>query len=37
MAKATTEDKMLLFGYGAILVAYAVLFTLKLKKIRDVH
>jgi hypothetical protein len=29
--KATTEEKLLLFGYGAIAVAYTILFVIKFK------
>jgi hypothetical protein len=29
LSKATTEEKMLLIGYGAIAVAYSILFIVK--------
>lgn len=31
LKKATTEEKLLLFGYGAIAVAYTILFAIKFK------
>jgi hypothetical protein len=31
LKNATTENKLLLFGYGAIAVAYTILFVIKLK------
>jgi hypothetical protein len=35
VANTSKEDKLLLFGYGAIAVAYTILFVIKFKHIRS--
>jgi len=34
LSKATTEDKMILVGYGAIAIAYSILFFIKFKHLK---
>jgi hypothetical protein len=34
LSKASKEEKLLLFGYGAFAIIYAVLFTVKYNKLK---
>lgn len=33
--KATTEEKLLLFGYGAIVITYTLLFAIKFRNLNN--